>query len=263
MAKKTYNEKLNSSGDLPKIEDLSDKPEAVKRMGGSAMLIAAPMQYNEVMAQTPEGKIVTTDRIRAHLAKNAGADVTCPLTAGIFINICAHANIIRHCKRPFSSVAEMDEIMLDKWNCRIGQRDTVYILGDLFFRNAVPSDEFLKRMNGEKHLIVGNHDKDWMKRTDLSTFFESVTHMIEISDGAHKLTLCHYPMMTWNGIAKGSYMIHGHIHNNTEAEYFSLVCSMPNLLNAGVDINGYQPVTFKELLENNEKFKMNAKEQMI
>ena len=92
MARKTYNEKLNTSGDLPKIEDLSDKPESVKRMGGAKMLIAAPLQYNEVMAQIPEGKVITVDRVRAHLAARAGADVTCPLTAGIFTNICAHAS---------------------------------------------------------------------------------------------------------------------------------------------------------------------------
>jgi len=92
MAKKTYNEKLNSPGDLPKIEDLSDKPEAVKRMGGVKMLIAAPLQYNEIMAKVPEGKLLTSDRIRTYLASSSGADTTCPLTAGIFINICAHAS---------------------------------------------------------------------------------------------------------------------------------------------------------------------------
>ena len=92
MAKKTYNEKLNSPGDLPKIEDLSDKPEAVKRMGGTKMLIAAPSQYNEIMSRIPNGKLITVDRVRMHLASEAGADVTCPLTAGIFTNICAHAS---------------------------------------------------------------------------------------------------------------------------------------------------------------------------
>lgn len=95
MAKKTYNEKLKSPGDLPKIEDLSDKPEAASRLHGTKMLIAAPMQYNDVMAGVPKGRVVTSDRIRAHLAKRAGADVTCPLTAGIFINICAHASVER------------------------------------------------------------------------------------------------------------------------------------------------------------------------
>ena len=95
MAKKTYNDKLNSPGNLPKVEDLSDKPEAVRRMGGTKMLIAAPVQYNEIMAKIPEGKIITLDRIRAFLAAKAGADATCQLTAGIFTNICAHASMER------------------------------------------------------------------------------------------------------------------------------------------------------------------------
>jgi len=92
MARKTYNEKLHSAKDLPKIEDISDQPEAVKRYGGARMLIAAPMQYNGIMARVPEGNVITTDRIRASLAAQAGADFTCPLTAGIFVNVCARAS---------------------------------------------------------------------------------------------------------------------------------------------------------------------------
>lgn len=101
--KKTYNEKLlhNTNG-LPKIEDLSCKPELVSRYGGAKLLIAAPMQYNEIMARVPEGKVITADRIRAYLARQAGADVTCALTAGLFINICAHASAERdHDKIPY------------------------------------------------------------------------------------------------------------------------------------------------------------------
>ena len=149
----------------------------------------------------------------------------------------------------------MDESLLDNWNARIKQNDTVYILGDMFFRNQAPAGAILERLNGKKHLLIGNHDKDWMKRTGLPLFFESVSSMFEVSDGAHKLTLCHYPLMTWSGASKGSYMIYGHIHNNTNASFFPLICSMPNLLNAGVDINEYRQVTFKELVENNARFK--------
>jgi len=95
MARKSYNEKLHNTGDLPKIEDLSEKPESVRRFGGDKLLVAAPMQYNEIMAKIPEGKIITVDRIRNYLAAQAGANATCPLTAGIFINICAHASLER------------------------------------------------------------------------------------------------------------------------------------------------------------------------
>jgi calcineurin-like phosphoesterase family protein len=110
-------------------------------------------------------------------------------------------------------------------------------------------------MRGEKHLILGNHDKDWVKKADMPQHFESVERFVEISDGQHKITLCHYPLMSWNRMAKGSYMIHGHVHNNRDAIYFPLMKEMPNLLNAGVEINGYHPVRFDELLKNNEVFK--------
>jgi len=48
MAKKTYNEKLHNSGDLPKIEDLSGKPETAARFGGTRLLVAAPLQYTVI-----------------------------------------------------------------------------------------------------------------------------------------------------------------------------------------------------------------------
>ncbi|MGL4485103.1 MAG: hypothetical protein ACRCUS_09150 [Anaerovoracaceae bacterium] len=95
MAKKTFNEKLKDCKDLPKTVDLSDKPDFVSRYGGSKMYIASPLQYNEIIARIPEGKIITSDLIRAKLASDNSADVTCPLTAGIFINICAKAAIER------------------------------------------------------------------------------------------------------------------------------------------------------------------------
>lgn len=91
MAKKSFNEKLNTSKDLPKVEFVGFDSKMAKRFGGN-MLIAAPIQYDEIMKTIPEGKLITSDEIRAFLAKNHGADFTCQLTAGIFINIAANAS---------------------------------------------------------------------------------------------------------------------------------------------------------------------------
>ena len=166
-----------------------------------------------------------------------------------------HANIIRHCARPFSSVYEMDEHLIAAWNSRVGTKDSVYVVGDFIFRNSVSPNEYLNRLNGKKHIILGNHDKDWVKKIDLEKYFTSTERFAEINDGKLRMVLCHYPLMSWNHMAKGSYMIHGHIHNKRDALYFPLLQQMPNLLNAGVDINDYRPVTFEELLNNNEAFK--------
>jgi alkylated DNA nucleotide flippase Atl1 len=63
-----------------------------KRFGCGNMLIAAPIEYDEVMKKVPQGKVITSDQIRAYLAQKHKADFTCQLTAGIFINIAANAS---------------------------------------------------------------------------------------------------------------------------------------------------------------------------
>ena len=97
MARKSYNDKLRGPDSLPAAKTL-DAAQAA-RHGGRRMLIAAPLQYDAIMSQIPEGQVTTVDRIRTHLASAADADVTCPLTAGIFVNIVAHASEERH-ERP-------------------------------------------------------------------------------------------------------------------------------------------------------------------
>lgn len=47
-----------------------------------------------------------------------------------------HENVIRFCDRPFSSANEMDEAMIANWNARVKGDDTVYVLGDMFFRST-------------------------------------------------------------------------------------------------------------------------------
>lgn len=87
---KDFNAMMNNSKDMPKFVDLDN--EAAKKWGGKKMIIAPPLYYNEIMKMVPEGKLVTTDQIRKYVAEKNHANITCPLTAGIFINICAWAS---------------------------------------------------------------------------------------------------------------------------------------------------------------------------
>ena len=163
-----------------------------------------------------------------------------------------HVNAIRLCNRPFETIEEMNETLIQNWNERIHGNDTVYIVGDMFFRCADP-EAILKRLHGKKHLLIGNHDGSWIHKVDTTKYFQSVSHMLETSDGEHALTLCHYPLLSWNH-QKRAYMIYGHLHANTDVDYMPQIFSRPNMLNAGVDINGFKPVTFSELVENNRAF---------
>ena len=165
-----------------------------------------------------------------------------------------HENVIAHCNRPFANVEIMDQELISNWNQRVRENDTVYIVGDFCFRNKRPAEEYLGALNGHKHLIIGNHDRGWLSTVD-SAFLDSISHMLVIRENGVLITMCHYPLMTWQGASHGSLMVFGHIHNNQNAAYWPLIRASPQMLNAGVDVNDFQPVTLEELKRNNERFK--------
>jgi calcineurin-like phosphoesterase family protein len=68
-----------------------------------------------------------------------------------------HANIIKYCNRPFLSVDEMNEEIVKRWNQVVDANDTVYYLGD-FSLGKGSVEKFVPRLNGEKYLVMGNHD---------------------------------------------------------------------------------------------------------
>jgi hypothetical protein len=95
MPKKSYNEKLNNNNDLPKIVTLTDA-KAIAMYKGTIMYIAEPMAYSNIMKKVPLGKVLPIDYIKRYLAKKHNANFTCPLTAGIFVNIAANAAVERN-----------------------------------------------------------------------------------------------------------------------------------------------------------------------
>ena len=163
-----------------------------------------------------------------------------------------HAKIISLCSRPFLSIEEMDEYLIQEWNKVVHRDDQVYIVGDAMFRAVKPPEYYFERLKGKKHLIIGNHDKSWMKKVDLSKYFNSVEWMTVVNTGKGNATLCHFPTLDY----EGKYMIHGHIHAKADKlEYWDFLKSHEAMLNAGVDINGYKPVLIDEMIENNKQFK--------
>ena len=170
-----------------------------------------------------------------------------------------HENVLRLCGRPFGDVEEMDNAIIRNWNQKVKKRDTVYILGDVVWdkRRVAP---LMESLAGKKILIMGNHDTPWAKKEAIRPLFEEVVPYLEIRLEGFPVTLCHYPMLEWKGSREDpphriGFHIHGHIHNRVADEYTPLYRQF-NALNAGVDINGFSPVTFEELMENNMAFKL-------
>jgi alkylated DNA nucleotide flippase Atl1 len=87
--RKTWKEKLHTSNDLPKVEELTGK--MAEKWGEGTMIIPAPIEVDEVMKKVPKGKLITINGIREQLAKKHNATIACPITTGIFARIAAEA----------------------------------------------------------------------------------------------------------------------------------------------------------------------------
>ena len=87
--KKTWQEKLNDSKDLPKVVKLTT--QQTKIWGKGTMAIPSPLEVNAIMKRVPTGKIITINKIREKVAKKYKATIGCPITTGIFSWIAAHA----------------------------------------------------------------------------------------------------------------------------------------------------------------------------
>ncbi len=88
--KKSWSEKLLDNKDFPRIEKIT--PKMSKRWGATGtVVIPKPIEVDELMRRIPEGKLTTINEIRKALAAKHGAAICCPITAGIFANIAAHA----------------------------------------------------------------------------------------------------------------------------------------------------------------------------
>lgn len=148
-----------------------------------------------------------------------------------------HANIIKYCDRPFSSVADMDDIMILNWNDRVNDNDRVFVLGDFCLAGKDKIIEIGQQLNGRKTLIMGNHDSASLK-TYYEAGFEIVSkHPIIIEDF---IILSHKPMFTPPNSVY--FNIYGHVHNDINYKDFteSSCC-------VSVERIGYNPISLETI----------------
>ena len=149
-----------------------------------------------------------------------------------------HTNIIEYCERPFKDAQHMNQMLLARWNERVGNGDTVYHLGDFGMLRQERATEMLLCLNGTKHLVKGNHDKgSWLES------FASCQDYLELNHHKRLYILMHYPMLSWKGSRRGSFMLHGHRHTREQQNH-------PARLDVGVDGNNYYPWHIDEVSEH-------------
>ena len=178
-----------------------------------------------------------------------------------------HEAVIRFDNRPFVSLDEMHKAMVEKWNSKVTNGDTVYILGDVSLRGKKEGlIALVATLKGKKVLVRGNHD-------DISDYryqqlFSEIVDYKEIHDSVsgtnYDLVLSHYPIFSWKKMGRGTILLYGHIHNNPEEEYYQKCLAgmmenkcrhtygaIPRAINVGCMLPwmDYEPRTLKEIMD--------------
>lgn len=153
-----------------------------------------------------------------------------------------HSMLVAKGHRPrWTTVEAMTEELIERWNSVVGIRDTVHLLGD-FSLGGVKASVIRDRLNGAIHLTVGNHDSRATKEPHL---WESVSDLRHIKVEGQRITLCHYPMISWYKSHLGAWMLHGHSHNSLATSLFPDALR----LDVGVDVPewDFAPVSMGQL----------------
>lgn len=131
-----------------------------------------------------------------------------------------HANIINFDRRPFKNTAEMEHELISRWNSVVTPADTTYILGDFCWsRDEDEWIRILKQLNGQKVLILGNHDIH-QPTTRLRKMFADIRDRKEITDNGKHVIMCHEPILLYkSSYDPNCYMLCGHVHVTREDDF--------------------------------------------
>jgi calcineurin-like phosphoesterase family protein len=182
-----------------------------------------------------------------------------------------HKSVIEYCQRPFSSVEEMDEALINNWNKLVQPSDLVYLLGDIFFHKKQRSDEISARLAGQKILIKGNHDGFSDGRYCNTMGYLGCYREALIKLEGTFFRLSHYPCWPTNWTEEShknlrypekrpilrahEWLLCGHVHKAWKQK--------GQQINVGVDVWNYQPVSLLQILSivnNDERKKVPAAE---
>jgi calcineurin-like phosphoesterase family protein len=152
-----------------------------------------------------------------------------------------------HFKVSMESLNKMNNTLIKRWNERVKPEDYVFHVGDFCFKNSkggnnkegipVPSNEWLKKLNGYIIFIRGNHDKNNSTKT--------IIERLVIRYANKRINLVHDPTK-----ADANYRINftGHVHNNWQIRRIKTMFNFTDCINVGVDVWNFYPVTFDEIM---------------
>lgn len=182
-----------------------------------------------------------------------------------------HENCLMFDDRPFTDIDEHDTELIRRWNDAVGPEDDVYILGDVSWKNTTATINIMNILNGNKHLIPGNHDHKYLKSLEFRKCFVEICDYKELYlDKDKSIVLCHFPIFSYRNLFRGWIHLYGHVHKSFDwnmmehhkrlmKELYSkddkrLPEDVFNAFNVGcmIDYMDYTPRTLEEILEAND-----------
>ena len=162
-----------------------------------------------------------------------------------------HRNIIKYCKRPFADIREQRCELIRRHNEVVADGDTVYHLGDMFWRFRKPHEvhAYLEALNGKHFYVLGNHEeaiRNYFNHCPVSPFFGCLYERMYLKAGftgtPGGIVLDHYAGRVWQNSAHGSWQLFGHSH-----------AMLPDIgllqMDVGVDAHNFYPVSLNQVKE--------------
>lgn len=146
-----------------------------------------------------------------------------------------HKNIIKYCDRPFCDLDEMSQQLIDNHNAVVGDDDLVIWVGDVAFMSDQKANEILANLNGERVLVIGNHDMNKGKVRNLD-FKEK--HLVYTIESPIPIVFTHYP---FENCPPEWINVHGHIHNAYDTNSLQHI-------NVSVEVIDYTPMHWDNIL---------------
>ncbi len=156
-----------------------------------------------------------------------------------------HKRILEFCpeSRPFCEINEMHEFITSDWNERVKPDDEVIIVGDVSFGKLDETVSILKRLHGNKKLVIGNHDEKLITQQAFLDCFVEVHVRLKEKYDKKLVIIDHFPILDWQACRQGSIHLHGHMHGEQTG-------LLGRVFDVGMDTNMCRVYAWEELLFN-------------
>lgn len=157
--------------------------------------------------------------------------------------------------REFKTLEHMNAHLVGNINEMVGQDDILIHLGDWSFGGFESIEHFRNQIVCKNvHIITGNHDHHIENnRGDCQKLFSSVNKYVELNvkwnvgtplQDEQNFVLMHFPIASWNNMARGAIHLHGHVHFNPNMRF-----QLGKMMDVGVDGNNLYPIQMNEVLK--------------